>query len=56
MYIVFLDYDHAHNNPTGADSLQEITKSDFKGQNPEMQAVGKLREQISEILLHSCII
>ena len=51
MYIILLYCDHVHNIPTGEDASQEIIKSDLKGQNPEMQAVGKLIEQINEILL-----
>ena len=49
MYTTLLYSDHIHNNPTGADPLQEIIKSDSQGQNPETQAevtaVGKLIEQ-----------
>ena len=51
--IILLYFDHVYNIPTGAAASQEITKSDLKGQNPEMQAMGKLMEQINEILLYN---
>ena len=46
MYITYCD--KAHNtihNPTGAESSQKKVKSASKGQNPEIQVVGKLTEQ-----------